>query len=129
MATKLDKILAGVGEDGDLTPYLEALMETTLIVPIDPESDSQIGEEADTFLLENDGMVFIPVFDTLDRFKAWAKDFGEEIKYIQVEGEEFFNAIDLHDEVHVVINHLDENEEIIYPENILWMQESGNEPE
>ena len=125
MPSKLDKVLQSVGEDGNLTPYFEELMTTTLIVPIDPESESEIEEEADPFVLETDGMIFIPVFDTLDKFKAWAKEFGEDIKYLQVEGTEFFNAIDLEqDEVHVVVNHLTEFEEILYPENIQWIQEA-----
>jgi SseB protein N-terminal domain len=124
MSTKLDKILESVGEDGNLAPYFEELMSTTLIVPIDPESESEIEEEADPFVLEVEDMVFIPVFDTLDRFKAWVKDFGQDIKYLQLEGTEFFNAIDLdQDEVHVVVNHLTDYEEIIYPENIQWIQE------
>lgn len=128
-ATKLDKILANIGEDGNLTPYFEALLTTLLIVPIDPESASEIEEEADPFLLENDGMIFIPVFDTFDRFKEWVKEFGEDIKYLQVKGAEFFDAIDLEDEVHVVVNHMTDSEEILYPENIQWIQEREQEEE
>ncbi len=127
MSTKLDKILETIGEDGNLAPYFEALMDTLLIVPIDPESESEIEEEADPFVLESDGMIFIPVFDTLDRFKEWVKEFGEDIKYLQVKGAEFFHAIDLEDEVHVVVNHLTDYEEILYPENIQWIQEQEQE--
>ena len=127
MATKLDKVLNSIGEDGDLTPYFEELVKTNLFVPIDPESDpEEEGEEFDPFILQSDDMIFIPVFDTLDRFKDWAKGFGEEIRYLQVEGQEFFDAIDLDgEEVHVVVNHMTETEEMLYPENIQWIQENA----
>jgi hypothetical protein len=39
MTTELDKILKSIGDDGDLTPYFEALVKTELFIPIDPESD------------------------------------------------------------------------------------------
>jgi len=129
MTTPLDKILKSIGEDGDLSPYFEALMKTELFIPIDPESDpEEESDEFDPFILQSEDMVFIPVFDSLPRFKQWAKDFGEEIRYLQVEGAEFFNAIDLDgDEVHIVVNHMTEVEEMLYPENIQWIQEQSQE--
>ena len=127
MPTKLDKILQAIGEDGDLSPYFDELVKTVLFIPIDPESDpEEESDEFDPFILKSDDMIFIPVFDTLDRFKEWAKEFGEEIRYLRVEGSEFFNAIDLEsEEVHVVVNHLTDSEEMLYPENIQWIQEKS----
>jgi len=127
--TKLDKILEKIGEDGNLAPYFEELMNTTLIIPLDPEGGGEDDEEGDIdpFILENDGMQFIPVFDTVERFEEWAEAFNEELSSIEVLGEEFINAIELQDDLHIVVNHLTEYEEIIYPENIQWMQEAGEE--
>ena len=132
--TKLDKILEKIGEDGNLAPYFEELMNTTLIIPLDPEGGPEEGEEdeegsVDPFILENDGMQFIPVFDTVERFEAWAEGFGEELSSIEVIGEEFINAIELQDDLHIVVNHLTDYEEIIYPENIQWMQEASDDNE
>lgn len=126
-ATKLDKILDKIGEDGNLADYFEELMNTTLIIPLDPEGGSEDDEEGDIdpFILENDGMQFIPVFDTVERFEEWAEGFGEELSSIEVMGDEFINAIEVQDDLHIVVNHLTEYEEIIYPENIQWMQENS----
>lgn len=132
--TKLDKVLDSIGEDGNLTPYFEALMTTTLIVPLDPENDSAQEDEIDPMILGKDGMEFIPMFDSVERFEEWAEEFDDEISSIEVLGVDFFEALDLHEELHIVINHLTDYEEIIYPENIIWIKdqieaEAGDEPE
>lgn len=127
MTTKLDKILDSIGEDGNLAPYFEALLQATLIVPLDPEAESVDEESVDPFILENDGMQFIPVFDSVERFEEWAEGFDEELSSIEVLGEDFIAAIELQDDLHIVVNHLTEYEEIIYPENIQWMQEQIGE--
>lgn len=122
MTTPLDKILNSIGEDGDLSPYFEELVNTTLIIPLDPEAPMEEEGAIDPFILENEGMQFIPVFDTVERFEEWAEELGEELSSMEVLGEEFFVAIELQDNLHIVVNHLTDYEEILYPENIQWIQ-------
>lgn len=122
MASKLDQILDEIGEDGNLAPYFEELASTTLVIPLDPDAEQVDDETLDPFILENDGMQFIPVFDSVDRFEEWAEEFEEEFSSIEVLGEEFFMAIEVQDNLHIVVNHLTDYEEILYPENIQWIQ-------
>lgn len=131
--TPLDKILQQVGEDGNLAPYFSALMDTKLVVPRDSLAGNDDEDEADdeefgTFMLENEGMQFIPVFDDVIRFKDWAEKFPEAISYVEIPGREFFDALEIHDELHVVVNHMHDSEEILYPENIQWIQDNLHNP-
>lgn len=123
--TALDKVIGSLAKDENIAPLLEAMISCELVVPIAGE-----GVQDETLftplLLNLEGIHYIPVFDTLERFHGWTEIISEEllaeIKPRQLNGALFFSGIKSGAPVHVVLNPHLKQRQFIFPGNITWIK-------
>lgn len=123
MTTPLDTAREKVGEDGNMTPYLMALGQANLFVVMDPDFVDKMDGEINPAIMMLDEKPFILVFDTQARFEEWAYEFEEDLPYKEISGSLFFDWLEPLEDLHIFVNPNTEVEEIIYPDNILWLKQ------
>jgi hypothetical protein len=78
--------------------YLE-FIKANFIIPIEKNSQS---EQPEVLFLEENQLVFLPVFTNIDYFNQWAFDIGEQIQLLKLSGVDLLKGIG--DQVTVCLN-------------------------
>jgi hypothetical protein len=105
--TELDNIIAKAyqneGKKEDVNKVYLTFLQTLLYVPVRKELNTKISDESFSPLftkIENN--IYMPVFDTLDRLKNWAKDAILEMDYVELSGHDVIFGIN--PEVYLCLN-------------------------
>ena len=96
--TELDKAVAEAKRNKTKEREFNGiLLQTFLFIltadPPEPDAETRLTKEGEVFKLiafEINGKMVSGIFDTLEKLRAWVKNHGTDLTYIQMNGRDFF---------------------------------------
>lgn len=125
--TELDKALAASHDTPEKADAFYGLfLNTDIFIPThapapegSAEGRSKEGESFAPLVVESDGILFLPVFDRLERLQAWAK--GEAIDYVRIPTHALLRS-SLEPKLHIVLNVGTPHTKEFVPDELAWLR-------
>ena len=127
--TELDKaLIAAQGDQAQANTFYNLFLNSDVFIPTYDAATttesrmrrSQEGESFTPIVVENEGIPFLPIFDTLERLQTWAQ--GREITYIQMPAHALIRS-SLDPRLHIVLNVGTPHFKEFVPDELNWLRQ------